>query len=124
MGFPSSPNKYFISLTITKLPLLPFDSRYLDKYYTDATNTTKEKWDFLQSRLRCCGQKAYTEYQSIVDTSNVKPKTLFPKSCCYDYGTTERHCYDTQENQPRNIIKYAYVRGCLDILSNLYQVIF
>ena len=101
----------------------------MEKYYTD--DATKEKWDFLQSRLRCCGQEDYEDYTSIVKRPD-GIKTLFPDSCCYDYGVDRSGAKcsgaftinNQKANQRIEISKRAYVRGCLDILSSLYEVIF
>lgn len=38
-----------------------------------------ERWDFLQSRLRCCGAFSYTEYLNVPDVKCV------PESCCFNY---------------------------------------
>ena len=51
----------------------------------------------------------------------------FPDSCCYDYETdkADANCSEKFPNSksinPVDLIGRIYMRGCMDILKNLYQ---
>ena len=100
-------------------------SNYLQQYHKD--NATREKWDFLQSRMRCCGLRqasGYNDYLNIGEPNGYR----FPDSCCHDYRAEVEttHC---SKNYPKSQItrntdelaQRIYVRGCLDILKHLYE---
>ena len=100
-------------------------SNYLQQYPSD--ETFREKWDFLQSRLRCCGANAYTDYLNI----GVPNGNRFPDSCCHDYRADEdtTHCSSHfPKSVGRNIntdqlANEIYLRGCFEILKHLYEAI-
>lgn len=96
----------------------------LDLYYKD--DAVRENWDFLQSRLRCCGVRStgYTDYLNLGSENGNR----FPDSCCYDYETDKpgATCSSNFKKSDRNIkitdfAHEIYLRGCVDILKNIYQ---
>jgi hypothetical protein len=91
--------------------------------------SVKEKWDFLQKKLRCCGAQDWNEYRNAEDAEDGPHKYLIPESCCYDYGTENpSHCETSMPRDARNLqeellsIDRFYVRGCLAILEQKYTV--
>ena len=79
----------------------------------------------MQSRLRCCGATAYTDYLNI----GIQNGNHFPDSCCHDYraDVETTHCSSTfPKSDVRNIDvnrlwTEIYLRGCVEILKHLYE---
>ena len=79
--------------------------------------------------MRCCGLRGrgYTDYETL-------PGAVyrFPDSCCFDYGTgkptencSERFKLSSSNNvNELEYIDKIYMRGCIDILKNVYQASF
>ena len=105
--------------------MITLHSNYLQHYHTD--DAVREKWDFLQSRLRCCGLRSstgYTDYLNLVGDQN---GYHFPDSCCHDYRLEEEntHCSKSHPKSDTSdtdqLAKEIYLRGCVEILKNLYE---
>ena len=116
-----------VNLSIIIIHTHPIHSNYLREYYNENDTAVREKWDFLQSRLRCCGLEGdygYTAYQNIGPHNGNR----FPDSCCHDYSLDDdnTHCSSRFPKSVRNtdtdqIASAIYLRGCIDILRHLYK---
>merc|ERR550539_125694 len=84
---------------------------------------TIEEWHYIESDLRCCGDKdmiGYTFWNVKLDYQQL------PKSCCVQkFGKPDQKCHYTnlydQEDHSKNARDYAIYRlGCLTVLDDLY----
>eukprot|EP00094_Tigriopus_californicus_P003628 TCALIF_03490-PA protein Name:"Similar to Tspan11 Tetraspanin-11 (Mus musculus)" AED:0.09 eAED:0.09 QI:0/0/0/0.33/1/1/3/0/288 len=75
----------------------------------------KTKWDYLQSRLRCCGVNGYLDYGSI---RHLLPgQQCVPDSCCLTSGCNPK-CNNAASG--RDLYDIFYTFGCRSILHKIY----
>ncbi len=86
--------------------------------------SVREKWDYLQRKIRCCGVQNYKDYRNLENGTNY----MFPESCCINYegkgfeGCSSRFPKAGVQLTPDLVGRAFYYRGCIDILEEVYTV--
>lgn len=123
-----------ISIVYTKIDLSQLDDTLKKEVKNDyesetSLDSTSQKWNFMQTRLRCCGSSSYTDYQDSEFEKNSPDGVYVPYTCCVlkddaslvNVTKDDVLEYDTCQDEAREEEKkpsQLHSKGCYTVLED------